>query len=270
MKKSMIMILALMILFTVNSSLLYPQNKPKLIPAKDGSGIVGYKDTPILPWCGYHKHDPDRPEPQMITPGTPGTQAKAGTAPSDAIVLFDGSDLSQWEPSEWKIENGELITTDGVLRSKEKFGDIQLHLEWATPNPPQGELFNRGNNGVGLMGVFQIQIFDSYSVKIYPDGQAAAIYGETPPLVNACRKPGEWQSFDIIFIAPVFQFGKLVERARTTIFHNGVLVHYNQEIMAPTVHRNMFYYQNILKTGPIELMDHHNPVRFRNIWVRPF
>jgi len=168
----------------------------ELIKARDGSGIFGYKDTPVLPWCGFHVHDPDRPAPPVITPGT------TNGPPSDATVLFDGKDLSQWLPSDWKIDNGELIAVSGHLRTTESFGDCQIHLEWQTPNPPIGGWMDRGNNGVLLMGLFEIQIYDSYKTHLYPDGQAAAVYGQTPPRVNACRPPGEWQNFDIIFYAP--------------------------------------------------------------------
>lgn len=241
----------------------------ELVQAEDGSGVIGYKDTPIQPWSGYHVHDPDRPAPERITPGQPGRQEQAGTAPSDAVVLFDGTDLSHWEPSEWKIENGELIATEGVLRTRQEFGDMQLHLEWRTPDPPQGDQFNRGNNGVNLMGLYEIQIFDSYTEKLYPDGQAAAVYAQTPPLVNACRAPGAWQSYDIIFSAPVYKVGKLVEPARVTVLHNGVVVHHNQKIYGETGHRILPYYQTRVEKGPLELLAHNNPVRFRNIWVRP-
>ena len=188
------------------------QDDPKLFKAKDGSGIIGYKDTPILAWCGYHVHDPDRPAPKKVTPAPPDTLGKTGTAPSDAIVLFNGTDLSQWKWSDWKIENRELIAVSGELTTKRAFGDCQLHIEWQTPDPPQGDIWDRGNNGVILMGLFEIQVYDSYTGKLYPDGQAAAIYGQTPPMVNACRRPGQWQSYDIIFFAPVFKNGKLEEQ----------------------------------------------------------
>jgi hypothetical protein len=248
----------------------WARSKPKLVYAKDGSGIYGYKDAPILPWCGYHQHDPDRPAPIKVLSGEPGTKEKAGTAPSDAIVLFDGKDLSAWQQSKWKIEGDCLEATDGLLTTKEAFGDFQLHMEWQAPDPPRGERFNRGNNGVMIMGQFEIQIFDSYTEKIYPDGQAASIYGQTPPLVNACRRPGQWQSFDIVFFAPVFKSGKLEKAARVTMFHNGLLVHHDQEIMGPTGHWSLPKYgKPIPSKMPLSLAAHHNPVRFRNIWIRP-
>ena len=242
----------------------------KLVQAKDGSGIIGYKDTPILPWCGYHVHDPDRPAPPKVTPGLLGIEEKTGTAPSDAIKLFNGTDLSKWKPSDWKVENGELIAVSGNLTTKQEFGDCQLHLEWRTPDPPQGHMFDRGNNGVMLMGLFEIQIYDSYTEKLYPDGQAASVYGQSPPMVNACRKPGQWQTFDIIFFAPVFKDGKLEKEAYVTVLHNGLLVHHNQKIYGPTGHRILpSYDEPIPEKSPLVLSAHNNPVRFRNIWIRP-
>ena len=246
------------------------QDEPKLFKAKDGSGIIGYKDTPILPWCGYRVHDPDRPAPAKVTPAPPDTSGETGTAPSDAIILFDGTDLSQWHSSDWKIENGELIAVSDELTTKQSFGDCQLHIEWQAPDPPRGEIWDRGNNGVNLMGLFEIQIYDSYTEKLYPDGQAASVYGQTPPLVNACRRPGQWQSYDIIFFAPVFKSGKLEEAAYVTVLHNGVLVHHNQKIYGPTGHRILPEYDKPLPDKlPLSLSAHDNPVRFRNIWLRP-
>jgi hypothetical protein len=267
---SLVFIFAVIVLFVGSMEVTMGQEPTKLVQARDGSGIIGYKDTPILPWCGFHVHDPDRPAPPKVTPGHPGTEGKAGTAPSDAVVLFNGIDLSKWEPSDWKIENGELIAVSGNLTTKQAFGDCQLHLEWQTPNPTQGHMFDRGNNGVMLMGLFEIQIFDSYSEKLYPDGQAASVYGQTPPMLNACRKPGQWQTFDIIFYAPVFKDGKLEKEAYVTVLHNGLLVHHNQKIYGPTGHRILPGYDKpIAEKLPLELSAHNNPVRFRNIWIRP-
>ncbi len=246
------------------------EDEPKLFKAKDGSGIIGYKDTPILPWCGYHVHDPDRPAPEKVTPAPPDTLGKTGTAPSDAIVLFSGTDLSQWKWSDWKIENGELIAISGELTTKRAFGDCQLHIEWQAPDPPQGDIWDCGNNGVVLMGLFEIQVYDSYTAKLYPDGQAASIYGQTPPMVNACRRHGQWQSYDIIFFAPVFKSGKLEKPDYVTVLHNGVFVHHNQKIYGPTGHRIFPKYDKpIPEKLPLSLSAHNNPVRFRNIWLRP-
>jgi len=236
----------------------------ELVKAKDGSGIVGYKDTPVLPWCGYHVHDPDRPAPPKVTP------SRRGGPPSDAIALFDGDNLSKWRPSDWKIEDGELIAVTGELTTRESFGDCQLHLEWQAPNPPVGDDWDHGNNGVMLMGLFEIQVFDTYTTPLYSDGQAASVYGQTPPMVNACREPGRWQSYDIIFFAPVFKDGKLERPARVTVLHNGLLVHHNQEIYGPTGHRIQPKYDKPIPAKlPVSLSAHNNPVRFRNIWIRP-
>ena len=234
----------------------------ELVKAKNGSGIVGYKDTPVLPWCGYHVHDPDRPVPPQVQTGPHGV-------PSDAVVLFAGDNLSQWRKSTWKIEDGELVAVSGNLTTKESFGDVQLHLEWQAPNPPIGTDWDHGNNGVLLMSLFEIQIFDTYSTPLYPDGQAASVYGQTPPMVNACRRPGQWQTYDIIFFAPVFKNGKIENPARVTMLHNGVLVHHNQPIYGPTGHRiEPRYDQPIASKRPLSLSAHNNPVHFRNIWLR--
>jgi hypothetical protein len=251
-----------------------PSVKPKPKPVKHTlvtakNGVPGYRDTPIQPWSTWHVHDPDRPEPKRIDPGRPGTQEQAGTAPSDAIVLFDGHNMDRWLPAEWTIEGGCLVAGKGNLVTKQQFGDCQLHVEWQTPDPPQGAAFNRGNNGVQFLSAIEVQIFDSYSQKLYADGQAASIYGQTPPPVNACRKPGQWQNYDIVFIAPRFNGAKLAQPARITLFHNGVLMHHNQEVYGSTGHAMVGTYEGLKPTGPITLLAHHNPVKFRNLWIRP-
>jgi hypothetical protein len=237
-----------------------------LVKAKDGSGVYGYKDTPLLPWCGFLVHDPDRPAPKRISPGP---VPAPSPVPSDAVVLFEGKDFSAWEANDWKIENGDIVAAAASnLRSKEQFGDIQLHLEWMAPANFKGPWYDQGNNGVLLMGLYEIQIFDSWNEKLYPDGQAAAIYGQTPPLVNACRPPGEWQSFDIVFTAPRFDSDRLVRPARVTMFHNGLLVHLDAEVHGETGHRILPAYTRQVSTGPLILSGHGCPVRFRNIWLR--
>ena len=162
-----------------------------------------------------------------------------------------------------------MEATEGNLVTLQKFGDCQLHLEWQAPDPPRGDRMNRGNNGVQFFGAVEIQIFDSYTTKIYADGQAASVYAQTPPLVNACRKPGEWQSYDIVMLAPVFRAGKLEKPARVTMFHNELLVHLNQEIYGSSNHAGLpAPLTPEMSPGPITLLAHHNPVRFRNIWIR--
>jgi hypothetical protein len=213
--------------------------------------------------------DMDRPQPKVIDPGTASTAEQPGRPPSDAIVLFDGKDLSQWkrmptkdDPSEtpkWKIENGylEIVPNSGTISTKESFaGDVQLHVEWATPAEVKGNSQGRGNSGVLLFGRGELQVLDSYDNPTYADGSAAALYGRFPPLVNASRKPGEWQTYDVICIAPRFDAEKkLISPGLATVLHNGVLVHYAAEIGAAA-------------EGPLMLQDHHNPVRYRNIWIR--
>jgi hypothetical protein len=236
-----------------------------LVQARDGSGVYGYKDTPKLPWCAYLVHDPDRPAPRRINPG-PAPQP--APAPSDAVVLFDGGDLSRWEKSDWRVVDGCIEAANGSVASKQSFGNCQIHLEWMAPASFEGPWYNRGNNGVMIMGVYEIQIFDSYNEKIYPDGQAAAIYGQTPPLVNACRPPGEWQSFDIFFTAPTFEADRLTQPARVTVLHNSVLVHLNEVIHGETGHRIIPEYKTRKSKAPLVFSGHQCPVRFRNVWVR--
>ena len=237
-----------------------------LVKATDGSGVYGYKDTPKLPWCDWLVHDPDRPVPKRLDPGK---AAPTTPAPSDAVVLFDGADVSKWKSSsDWKIENGCLISGSSEFITKEDFGDIQSHVEWKGPVGFKGPWYNQGNNGIALMGLYEIQIFDSWNEKIYADGQCAAIYGQTPPLVNVTRPPGEWQSYDIVFIAPKFDGEKLLSPARVTVFHNGFLAHLDQEIYGEVRHRAVPEYKQKISRGPLVLGGHGCPVQFRNIWLR--
>lgn len=239
----------------------------ELVQAKDGSGVYGYKDTPKLPWCEFLVHDPDRPAPPKVDPGLPRDPAPV---PGDAIVLFDGNGTSLWQDSSWRIVDGTWEAVgDRSPRTKESFGSFQLHLEWMAPANFQGPWHDQGNNGVLLHGLYEIQIFDSWNEKLYPDGQAAAVYAQTPPLVNACRPPGQWQSYDVVFTAPVFREGKLAEPARVTMLHNGVLVHLEQELYGRTGHRVLPSYDHATDRGPLALAGHGCPVRFRNIWLRP-
>ena len=253
-------------LLTLNSALAaLPALPDGLVYAKDGSGVFGYKTTPKLPWCDYLVHDPDRPAPKRVDPGPAPAPAPV---PADAIILFDGKGLSAWSASQWKMENSEIVAGPGSLATKEQFGDMQLHLEWKAPADWEGPWDNRGNNGVVLMGLYEIQIFDSYNEKLYPDGQAAAVYAQTPPLVNACRKPGEWQSYDIFFTAPKWDGEKLLSPPSITMLHNGLLVHLNQEIYGETGHKVIPRQRRKITTGPLLLAGHDCPVRFRNIWLR--
>lgn len=235
---------------------------------------VGYRDTPKLPDQPWRVHDADRPVPHVVT--TAPTFSHGAPAPSDAVVLFDGKDLSQWNSDKgearWKVENGymEAVKDSGSLRTKDEFGDFQLHLEFAEPSPGKGESQNRGNSGVIIYGRFEVQVLDSYDNRTYADGQCGAMYGQFPPLANASKKSGEWQSYDIVFEAPRWDSdGKLTKKANVTVIHNGVLLHHKKEFIGEVKHKEVATYGKPFPPhGPIVLQDHGNPIRFRNIWIR--
>ena len=211
-------------------------------------------------------HDLDRPLPPIVSPGT------MGGAPSDAIVLFDGSNLTQWQhrdgrEASWTIMDGYMEVAGGAIMTKQGFGDIQLHIEWATPNSGGGQ--NSGNSGVYLMNTYEVQVLNSYENTTYPDGQAGSVYGQYPPLVNASRPPGEWQTYDIVFRRPLFDdAGNTVTPARVTVLHNGVLIQDNVALTGPTGHKSRPPYKAHADRLPLLLQDHNEPTRFRNIWVR--
>ena len=255
-----------------------------------GLGIAGAlvyaaeKAGPQQPWSQYKVHDMTRPEPPIVTPGTSSTEEQPGKPPSDAIVLFDGSNIDAWqakgggEPT-FTLQDGILLSTNlknpknnKYLQSKQEFGDVQVHVEWSEPTPPKGDSQGRGNSGVFMMGLFETQVLDNYNNKTYPDGQCGGVYGQYPPQVNVCRPPGQWQWYDIVFHHPRYdESGKMTEPAFITTFQNGVLIQDHQRIEGPTGHMIVAHYpenQKLLK-GPLELQFHGNPVRYRNIWVRP-
>ncbi len=227
----------------------------------------GYDDTPYLPGGEWRVHDAARPQPPVVTPGPP---------PGDAVPLFDGRDLSGWRAvgggsAGWRVADGyaEVVPGAGDIETLAEFGDCQLHVEWATPVEVSGSSQGRGNSGVFLMGRYEIQVLDSHDNPTYADGSAAAIYGQYPPLVNASRPPGEWQSYDAVFLAPVFEGGKAVRPAVMTVFHNGVVVHHAAELLGTTEHRQVGAYEPHAPEGPLRLQDHGDRVRYRNIWARP-
>ena len=220
-------------------------------------------------------HDESRPKPKVVTPPTEGTAQQPGRPPADAVVLFDGTDLSKWKSAKgggahWKVEGGALVVVgkSGDLVTADSFGDCQLHVEWAAPTPPEGRGQGRGNSGIKLMGRYEVQVLDSYEAETYADGQAGSLYGQYPPLVNASRPPGQWQTFDIVFRGPRFSAdGKLVRPATVTLLHNGVLVQDHAELIGPTGKARAPYAPHPEK-APLLLQDHGSPVRYRNIWVR--
>ena len=236
---------------------------------------LGYDDTPQIPGLKYKVHDTKRPQAPVITPPSSSVEEAEGTPPSDATVLFDGADLSSWVRGEggeasWQVANGymEVSPGNGSIRTREHFGDGQWHVEWATPQVVKGESQGRGNSGVFLMGTYEIQVLDSFDNPTYADGAAAAIYGQYPPLVNACREPGRWQTYDLVWIGPRFDGGKLVSPARLTLIHNGTVVHHDRELLGPTAHHTFLEYEEHPDKGPLELQDHGDLVRYRNIWFR--
>jgi hypothetical protein len=243
--------------------------------------IDGFRDTPMLPGGKWHLHDPDRPQPRIVTPGAAFSQN--APPPSDAEVLFDGTDLSKWQNSRgqaaaWPVRDGYVETrSGGGIRTRGKWADFQLHVEFAEPSPPRGTGQGRGNSGVLINGMYEVQVLDSFQAKTYPDGQCAAIYGQSPPLVNASKPPGEWQTYDIIFESPRWNDqGGLVKKATVTVLHNGIVVQNHYELAGITdgINREVPWRSLAKYSRPhppevfIELQDHNNPVRFRNLWIR--
>jgi hypothetical protein len=239
-------------------------------------GKLGYSNTPLIPGTKWHVHDGDRPQPPIVTPGA--TFSHMAPAPSDATVLFDGKDLSHFQAdngqaAKWKVENGymEVAPGSGSIRTKDRFADFQMHIEFATPEKVEGNSQGRGNSGILMNGIYEVQVLDSYNNPTYPDGQAGGIYGQTPPLVNASKPPGQWQTYDLVFESPRWDAnGKLVKKAAVTLFHNGVLLHNRREYTGTTPHQQVGNYNKPHDPEMfIQLQDHHNPMRFRNIWIRP-
>ena len=232
----------------------------------------GFKDTPMLPGGQWRVHDADRPAPVVVAPA-----AVPGGAPADAIVLFDGRSTDAWraERTPWPVKDGAMTVParaggESNLVSRQSFGDVQLHLEFRAPNPPTRTSQDRGNSGIWIMQRYEVQILDGHQNPTYADGTVGAIYGWKPPLVNAARKPGEWQSYDIVFERPRFAAdGKLLRPAYVTAFLNGVLVQNHQPMLGTTIWKQVASYKAHPDAAPLQLQDHDSPVSFRNIWVRP-
>lgn len=206
------------------------------------------------------------PEPKVVTPGE-----KPSDPPADAVVLFDGKDLSKWTNGEkWEVKDGYAVVQKANITTKDSFGpDYQLHVEFATPEKVSGSGQGRGNSGVYLANRYEVQILDSFDNKTYFDGQCAAIYKQTPPMVNACKKPGEWQTYDIIFESPRFaEDGKVLKPCYITVIHNGLVVHNHFELQGGTFYDRPASYAKHPERQPIQLQNHGNPVKYRNIWLR--
>ncbi len=238
----------------------------------------GYQDTPLLPGGKWRVHDGERPLPPVVTPPTFSTQAQAGRPPSDAVVLFDGSHLDSWAARDgaaaaWSLVEGcamEVAPGSGDIHTREAFGSCQLHVEWRAPTEIHADSQGRGNSGVFLLGLYEVQVLDGYDNPTYADGLTAAIYGQHPPLVNACVPPGEWHVYDIVFEGPIYEGGTLASPAYMTVLHNGLLAQHRQRMHGPTAHRTLASYAEPHgPTGPLVLQDHGDRVRFRNIWLRP-
>jgi len=234
-----------------------------------------YGDAPDAhhPWA---VHDPNRPQPKVVTPGTFSTPEQPGQLPSDAVVLFDGTDLTKWESAKdgseckWSVINGvmQVVPATGDSRTKEKFGDCQLHIEWAAPKEVKGNSQERGNSGIFLMGLVEVQVLDSYNNLTYADGHAASVYGVNPPLANALRPPGEFQVYDIVFRRPIYRDGQPIDPGSVTVFVNGVLAQDHTSLEGPTGHMTRSKPGPFPEKGPLQLQDHGNKMRFRNIWYR--
>ncbi|MFO1498453.1 MAG: family 16 glycoside hydrolase [Verrucomicrobiota bacterium] len=223
------------------------------------------------------EHDRARPQPARVSPGTFSTQEEPGRPPGDAVVLFDGKDLSAWAgmdgtPTKWIVKDGymECVKGSGYVRTLQNFGDCQLHIEWAAPVPAEGKGQGRGNSGVFFgLDRYEVQVLDSYENATYADGSAGSVYGQYAPLVNVCRPPGQWQTYDILYTAPRFAGeGKVSSPARLTVFQNGVVIQQNVELTGPTSWLERASYRPHPEKTPISLQDHGNPVRYRNIWIR--
>ena len=250
--------------------------------AAPSTGSPFYGDAPDAhhPWA---IHDQNRPQPPRVEPGTFSTAAQPGQPPSDAIVLFDGTaaSLAQWEsdpkpgeaatPTKWIVRDGalECVPKSGYIRTKEQFGDCQLHIEWAAPKAVQGASQGRGNSGIFLMGRAEVQVLDNYNNPTYADGFAGSVYGINPPMANALRAPGEFQVYDIVFRRPILKDGKVIDPGHLTVFCNGVLLQDATPLEGPGGHMKRSLPVAFPEKGPLKLQDHGNPVRFRNIWYRP-
>ncbi len=246
-------------------------------PVFADGGFYGDPPDATHPWA---VHDLNRPQPPLVTPGTFSTPQQPGKPPSDAVVLFDGTEaaLGKWEadknpaePTKWVVKDGAMqcVPGSGYIRTKEQFGDCQLHVEWAAPAKVEGNSQGRGNSGVFLMGQTEVQVLDNFDNPTYADGFAGSVYGVNPPHANALNKPGEWQVYDIIFRRPIYKDGKVLDSGRFTVMMNGVVVQDSTPLEGGGGHKGRSKERPFPEKGPLKLQDHGNPVRYRNIWYRP-
>jgi len=248
-------------------------------------GVAGFQDSPLEPDGKWHIHDPARPQPVVVAPAK--TFSLNAPAPSDAEALFDGNGLTQWQTMQgaaavtWKTNEDymETINRGGNIRTRKTWADFQMHVEWATPNPAKGDGQGRGNGGIIINNMYEVQVLDSYQAKTYADGQAGALYGQSPPLVNASKPPGEWQSYDILFESPRWNDkGELIKKAVITVLHNGMVIQNHYELLGATdgINGAVPWRSSSKYTAPhapevfIGLQGDHSPgLRYRNIWIRP-
>ncbi len=222
-------------------------------------------DNPQLPGVPWVVHDGTRPQPKKVE-----TQGVVSVLPpADAKVLFDGTNLDAWTSPDWEVRDGIMIAANKNLQTKDTFRDFQMHIEWRIPADREVDGQKGGNSGIFLMDLYEVQILACYENKSYPDGQAGGMYGQYPPLVNASRPKGEWNSYDLVFKAPRYEGEKMVEPAKLTLFHNGVLLHNAKEYQGPTQHKKLASYPATHpERGPIRLQWHRDPVEYRNVWIR--
>ena len=241
------------------------------------AGFYGDPPDATHPWA---IHDENRPQPARVEPGSFSSQEKPGQPPSDAIVLFDGTpaSLKNWgsdknpdEPTKWIVQDGafQCMPGSGYVRTRQEWGDCQLHVEWSAPSKVEGNSQGRGNSGIFPMGQVEVQVLDNFNNPTYADGFAGSVYGVNPPMVNAVRPPGEWQVYDIVFRRPVFKDGQMVESGYLTVFVNGVLAQDHTPLEGGGGHKGRSKDHPFPEKGPLKLQDHGNPVRYRNIWYRP-
>ncbi len=252
------------------------KKQTRLILLASTALVVCASSVPLIELLQWKAGDHDRPQPAHVKPGTAGTAERTGMAPSDAVVLFNGNDLNNWldikgDPVQWKVGDGyfEVKPDSGDIHTRQPFGDAQIHVEWLSPDPPHGTDQEPGNSGVYLMSRYEIQVLESYANKTYPDGMAAAVYCQYPPLVNASLPPGQWQTYDIVWHGPRFTAaGALEQPATVTLLYNGVLVQDHVTLTGPTDWLKRPPYKPHALKEPLLLQDHGSPVRYRNVWVR--